>query len=104
LTASDDDDSGIAATSYTIDGGVHRTQAERDLERHDLLEFLGLRVIRIPTETVEKQNGGETGAGFAPWAPTSLGTSSVGESARFDSEVMTIVQSPFRLGRHDPHL
>jgi len=37
-----------------IDGGVHHSQQERDLERQSLLESLGLRVLRIPTETVEQ--------------------------------------------------
>ena len=36
-----------------IDGGIHSTQRKRDLERQALLESLGLRVLRIPAETVE---------------------------------------------------
>jgi methylmalonyl-CoA mutase cobalamin-binding domain/chain len=36
-----------------VDGGIHEAQRDRDRERQQLLESLGLRFIRIPAHTVE---------------------------------------------------
>jgi very-short-patch-repair endonuclease len=37
-----------------VDGGVHRLQRHADRQRQDLIEDLGLRVIRLSVSTVER--------------------------------------------------
>ena len=37
-----------------VDGGIHESQKERDRQRQQLLESLGLRFVRIPAEVVER--------------------------------------------------
>ena len=37
-----------------VDGPVHETQAEADRVRQEILEGLGLRVVRLPAELVEQ--------------------------------------------------
>jgi very-short-patch-repair endonuclease len=38
-----------------VDGRIHETQQELDQQRQELLESLGLRFLRIPTEEVERE-------------------------------------------------
>ncbi len=40
-----------------VDGGVHESQQEADRQRQELLESLGLRVVRIPSKLVENNLG-----------------------------------------------
>lgn len=42
-----------AALVVEIDGPIHASQKRADAERQEILENLGLRVIRVPSEKVE---------------------------------------------------
>jgi very-short-patch-repair endonuclease len=41
-----------------VDGGVHETQQEYDQQRQELLEFLGLRFVRVSSQQVETDLNG----------------------------------------------
>ena len=43
-----------AALIIEVDGPIHRQQVAADRERQQILESLGLRVLRIPVEQVEQ--------------------------------------------------
>jgi very-short-patch-repair endonuclease len=57
-----------------VDGGVHESQQEADQQRQELLEALGLRVVRIPSDLIETDLDAALAVvqqAFSPHPPTS---------------------------------